>query len=180
MLYSLNIIVKKKETNDPTIKLTSVTVSGLKVKGTFNESSAADKSGTTNRWEPAFDPFVTLDYKYTNETGYGLNTENNYVLQSLVIPQTVKYQALSTDGKELNTGTPEVYIKISYTINGEIFNAYYNLAAAFGAKTANETIAFNEGWQNTLTITISPDVITFTADAAEWADGTPNGSATIE
>lgn len=80
----------------------------------------------------------------------------------------------------------EPYIEITYTINygegygTEEFHAFYNLAAAFNGKSCNENIstmnaadkvfAFNEGWQNTLNITINPDAIEFTADVAEWAD----------
>ena len=49
----------------------------------------------------------------------------------------------------------------------ETFVVYYNLANAFALNTGN--LAFNEGWQNTLNITIKPDVIQFCADVAEWS-----------
>lgn len=72
------------------------------------------------------------------------------------------------------------YFVITYTINDEEYTAYYNLAAAFGSGTTEDdpqttdidetsTIAFNEGWQNTLNIVINPDAIEFTADVADWA-----------
>ena len=72
------------------------------------------------------------------------------------------------------------YFVITYTINGDQFTAYYNLAGAFGATLeADNTattdvdeskIAFNEGWQNTLNIVINPDKIEFTADVAAWGE----------
>lgn len=78
------------------------------------------------------------------------------------------------------------YILINYTItpaNGvtEEFVAYYNLAAAFGKNlsTANQ-VAFNEGWMNTLNITIKPIAISFDADVYEWADNTPHGAQTVD
>ncbi len=69
------------------------------------------------------------------------------------------------------TTNSKPYFVITYTINDEVFTAYYNLAAAFGATGAanSDKIAFNEGWQNTLHIVINPDKIEFTADVAEWA-----------
>ena len=74
------------------------------------------------------------------------------------------------------------YLVLTYTIqqthdaNGdeiatpkapEEFTVYYNLANAFGLTTGN--LAFNEGWQNTLNITIKPDVINFCAKVSEWS-----------
>ena len=49
----------------------------------------------------------------------------------------------------------------------ETFVVYYNLANAFALNEGN--LPFNEGWQNTLNITIKPDVIEFCADVAEWS-----------
>ena len=74
----------------------------------------------------------------------------------------------------------EPYFTIKYSIDGEIFEASYNLAAAFmnmnnnmfegdGTTDLNAKFAFYEGWQNTLNITINPSTIQFTADVAEWA-----------
>ena len=74
------------------------------------------------------------------------------------------------------------YLVLTYTIqqthdaNGDdldplptaqTFVVYYNLANAFGLQSGN--LAFNEGWQNTLNITIKPDRIEFCANVAEWS-----------
>lgn len=79
----------------------------------------------------------------------------------------------------------EPYFTITYSIDGEVFTANYNLAAAFLNKTNDETktenevvsawegtFGFYEGWQNTLNIIINPSAIKFTADVAEWASNT--------
>lgn len=187
ILSRLNIIVKKGTgTAIPNITLNSIAVKGIKTAGSFNESKkAADETGTTERWTTTDD---TKDYTFNTE--FNLTTENNYMLQSLVIPQDVTYQKVKTDGTDLGQ-TPQAYIKIQYTINDEIFNAYYNLAAVFGATsttttdnsgvstTTNGTIAFNEGWQNTLTITIAPAEINFEGNVAAWVDN-KNEGITIE
>ena len=178
ILSRLNIIVKKGTgTAIPDITLKSVIVKGIKTTGSFDESKKNPSgNGTTERWTTIND---TKDYTF--DTEFDLTTDNNYVLQSLVIPQDVTYQKVKTDGTDLGQ-TPQAYIEIQYTINDEIFNAYYNLAAVFGATsttttdnsgvstTTNGTIAFNEGWQNTLTITIAPAQINFESNVAAWVD----------
>lgn len=167
ILSRLNIIVKKSQTA-PTITLNSVIVKGLNLKGSFNENEAeADGTGKINRWELANPAVTTSDYKYA--TNYALTSNNDYILQSLVIPQEVKYQSVKTDGSNLGT-SPEAYLEIVYTINEEIFKAYYNLAAVFGSSSAN--VPFNEGYQNTLTITIAPEAINFTSNVALWVNDT--------
>ena len=88
------------------------------------------------------------------------------------------------------------YIIIDYTITSKVagstteeFVAYYNLAAAFGKNLSTATgeapsqvnhVAFNEGWMNTLNITIEPVAISFDADVYEWAETTPSGNQTID
>ena len=78
----------------------------------------------------------------------------------------------------------EPYFTITYSINGEVFTANYNLVAAFknydndghladGTTAITETtFPFYEGWQNTLNIIIKPTAIQFTADVAQWSDNT--------
>ena len=78
----------------------------------------------------------------------------------------------------------EPYFTITYSINGEVFTANYNLVAAFknydndghladGTTAITETtFPFYEGWQNTLNIIIKPTAIQFTADVAKWSDNT--------
>ena len=84
--------------------------------------------------------------------------------------EKTKEEAIAAVG---NNSKP--YFKIVYTIQEgdktpEEFTAFYNLATAFkGTATEATTLKFNEGWQNTLNITIEPDEINFCADVYEWA-----------
>lgn len=57
----------------------------------------------------------------------------NFIYQGLVIPQTAKYAPCELDGSDLTTtGTEDApYLKIVYTVDGESFTAYYNLASIF-------------------------------------------------
>lgn len=162
ILSRLNIMVKK-DAAAPAIELDYVKVYGLKSTGTFDESEAAVTTGSIGRWD---NPALSGDVTYTSVVDHSVTVAGNYVLECLVIPQNVAYEEVKTDGSIVEA---QAYIEIAYTINGEQYKAYYNLAALFGA-TAGQTIAFYEGWQNTLTITLSPVAIAFEANNEVWSE----------
>lgn len=168
ILSRLNIIAKKATglTPDPTITLNSVKVYGINLKGSFDESDAvATTAGSIARWTPASTPVTSHQYAYTSDLA--LSTSGQYVIEGLVIPQEVAYTStLKSDGTGDKT---KPYMEVIYTINGEEFKAYYNLADVFNGNTA-DNIAFNEGWQNTLTITISPAGIAFEGNVSTWSE----------
>lgn len=194
ILSRLNINVKAETTvggdngtptYSPNIKLTALDVVGLMNKGTFTEkkitTSTVDgtdittitdfpdlASGTNLRWgQPTTDNTFTYTlgaYLGDEEDELQLTDELFATHKYLIIPQTVT--GTSTNANIASAPRGEAYLKIKYTVDEEAFEAYYSLATAFGV----ETLYFNEGWQNTLNITISPVAITFTADAAVWAD----------
>ena len=63
---------------------------------------------------------------------------------------------------------------VKYTMNygnntTETFTSYYNLAAAFGKTSASDKLPFNEGWMNTLHITLGPETIEFSGQVNEFA-----------
>lgn len=94
--------------------------------------------------------------------------------------------AALTDAEKTKTaasavsGTSEPYFVISYTIDGELFTSYHNLASAF-VTTGESTLNFYEGFQNTLNINIKPERIDFSANVAAWADGSVNpASSNVE
>lgn len=191
ILSKLNITVRKGANinNDLyVVKLTRFEVKDMQAKGDFSEKdpAVATKPGTNERWSTDNYTDAKVDYvaltnvnslkNAQNKPELAVTNSDQYIVESLVIPQDIDYKKVALDGKE--DGTIEAvttnskpYFVITYTINDEVFTAYYNLAAAFGAtEDANKNkISFNEGWQNTLHIVINPDKIEFTADVAEWA-----------
>lgn len=137
--------------------------------------------------------FYSVDeYNYT----YGTNvTAANY--------NDAEYCAQNNinKNKPAVAAASEPYIVINYTITPnttgattEEYVAYYNLAAAFGKNvnsvdnngttedTSDDTnhVAFNEGWMNTLNITIEPVAISFDAQVYEWAATSPEGAQTVQ
>ena len=164
ILSRLNITVRKDANlNGEDVELQSISVKGLVNIASFSEETEAVAAGTTERW-------TKTDNTYTL-TGNGLNpvtTNSMFVLQSLVIPQEVAYEDVDRDGSTVES---HPYIYLEYTIGGEPFNATYNLANAF-AKA--DKVAFNEGWQNTLNITINAEKIVFDAVVFNWEEGVTN------
>ena len=196
ILSRLNVTIALKAggdlaQNNAVVKVTSFSITGvnLKNKGSFNE--AADLSGdvlengTIKRWNP-----VTTDGTY-NLAGYdisstALTTSALYIAQYLIIPQAITSEVLDRANGMKDTDANEVgdqaaahpYFKLDYTINNEPYTSYYNLANAFG-KAADATLAFNEGWANTLNILIDADIITFDPQVYEWTNAN-NPNVTIE
>ncbi len=202
ILSRLNVTVKrgpsleKWATKNPTkaeyakVELTGLEVVKMLSKGSFAENAVSGtdlQQGTTGRWTTTTD-VINYTACTTNATDLTATPEV-YVLQSLVMPQTVKYEAINagTGKKGDGTDAAETYICVKFKIGTEDYTTYVNLAAAFGAKEDDSAttdideslIAFNEGWQNTLRIAIDASAITFTANAYNWADGA-DSSYTIE
>lgn len=182
ILSRLNILVKKgTNVASSKVSLTELKVYNMKNKGSFNEwpdglNATALQAGTIARWAtPTVDgTYLPAGIAVTSTAAdNGVTTTAQYVLETLIIPQNVAYQAIDVAG--YSTGTTALttndspYIYIKYTVDGEEFYGYYNLAKAFGL-TAAGNIAFNEGWQNNLTITINPNAIEFDAEVFNWED----------
>lgn len=168
ILSKLNINVKKSSTA-PTIQLNGITVSNLMAKATFDESKASNiTAGSYARWKN--DGSTKKEYSSKSVT---LSTDaSELVLEGFVIPQNAAYaDDINTNGSNLDANP---YIKINYTIGTENFVVYYNLADVFNGDTTTD-IPFNEGWQNTLTITISPDDIQFSGAVSTWSEGAGSG-----
>lgn len=173
ILSRLNITVATSLSN--TVKLVSLTVNGLASTGSFDESKVANPStGTYGRWGKEVSSIWTAGavdgtVNYSALTNQTVDATAKYVLEALVMPQAAAYEDVEIT--ETTFGAP--YLTINYTIDDEPFQASYNLAAAFKVTSGN-TLAFNEGWQNTLNITIGANAIKFIGTVAEWGDNSKN------
>ena len=183
ILSRFNIAISTSIT-DGTVTLTSLTVNGMKNKGSFDENlDAASTAGSTARWNNlAVDgTYAITAVKDASNNNVVVNAKKQFVYQGLVIPQTAAYESINLDGTSNETAP---YLNIQYTIttggsNIQSYSYYYNLADLFnGTGTAN--LSFNEGWQNNLYITIGAAAINFDAQVYEWATQTPGGSLGIE
>lgn len=183
-----------------TVKLISIDFYNIKNSGTFTEgAAAADGTAKMNRWSSQAKAQVSnadVVYSFNNASGVTLDATPIYFVESLVIPQSIEAEVIGYDGTVAATyytaadeaedashvegtektaahavsGTDKPYFVISYTINGELFTSYHNLATAFKT-TSESTLNFYEAYQNTLNINIKPEQIDFTADVAAWDNG---------
>lgn len=173
--------------------------------GNFNESTAIPNDKKIIRWtrDGTTTTSILTGIDNTNKVDVASPTAANetgdkaYIVESLIMPQSIAYERVALDGKNHDaisgvdaytavSGSSQPYFRISYSIDGDVFTQYYNLAAAFLGYTNNSqknsngdyinltdgdatTFPFYEGWQNTLNIIINPAAITFTADVATWS-----------
>ena len=173
ILSRLNITVKKDAIVDDKVNLVQIDVVDLKNIGSFDESAITGTlaDGITSRWIPTTN-YTTITYAKNQE----VTTSEQYAIQALVIPQEAEKTTNKIELDDSNiTDEKKPYIRIEYTITPtsgptETFVAYYNLAAAFTSLETPDDIAFNEGWQNTLNITIQPSKIEFAAKLASWGE----------
>ncbi len=177
ILSRLNITIKKEGISDQ-VNLVSLEVYNLNNHGNFNESTVENTStGTNARWTTS--KTTSISYRYTgNEV---VSETAQYAIQALVLPQDAEAEYVKLDGQNITLGSSKPFIKLVYTItsgsNIETFAVYYNLSKAFNDGASK--VAFYEGWQNSLNITIKPTAITFDANVATW-DINASNNPTIE
>ena len=176
ILSRLNIIVSKKSGMAEEVRSYEVSVKNIQKEGEFDEADAvADPAGSYARWTTK-----GADGMYQAKKDDGALVQEGverHVIQTLVIPQAVTSEEIALNGAGVTDANhPYLYVKYGVA-NGtdtggnptfEIFEKYYNLAQIFGV-TAGGTLPFNEGWENTLTLTIGPATIDFKANVATWA-----------
>lgn len=199
ILSRLNVTVKTSIAN---VTVTKIEVGNINSKGTFNENGtfsedvakltdAAIKAGTTQRWKlveaitddatSTTTPAPVISYINSTSKALTANADAIIAIEALVMPQTAGTETIDINATTF-TEKGEPYLYIEYKINSEEYKRAYNLADAFkGSATTATPVAFNEGWQNTLNLTIGGDKITFTGNVALWADGATNpGGTTIQ
>ena len=189
ILSRLNVIIKRGEKLDPNdvVTLKDFKVFNFYAGGDFSEATAAVATGTTGRWD---NYSGSVNYTALSEANVVVlsGTPKQYILQSLVVPQEIEYDVVKVDGTDIaNFSAPKAYFYVEYEISNsswtgnptENYKGYYNLAAAFGATVSDgnadngdeSKVAFNEGWQNNLTLKINPDKIEFdVTKVALWGD----------
>lgn len=137
-------------------------------------------------------PYIVIDYEiwtkdvaavnYTKETAYDYNIANNLYNEGFVT-EGQENGSGGTYTKETAYDQNEDFAKEGAAVAGTVktpaidaakidgYKYYYNLADVFNGN-ADTAVAFNEGWQNNLLITLAPTAINFDAEVFDWNDGT--------
>ena len=165
ILSRLNVAVKTSLDN---VIVKHIVVGNMASTGTFDESDATiTTASSTLRWTKTAG---TVDY--VNETDEALTKDAaaKIAIDALVMPQVAVREVLDLSATTFTDKKP--YLFVEYTVNGETNTRAYNLADVFNGDTDTD-INFNEGYQNTLNITIGANAIEFSTQVAEWAATTP-------
>jgi hypothetical protein len=164
----LNILVKL---DDEVTTAQNVAIQKIKVHNLGNKAYYTNVEGVgVSGWklgeaDADYVPSIT-----EVEGGYSLNNatanfNKHYVLEQLIIPQTLaKY--VGEEVNSLNEYT-QACVYVEYTIGDETFKSFTPLANIFSNA---ETYNFEGGKQYTINITVGPKPIYFTAEVAPWAD----------
>jgi len=94
-----------------------------------------------------------------------------YLKISYELYSGTKYEQSEIDGAQENDdayGKTTDDFKTSTLALVDSYTYAYNLADLFNGTSSSDNVAFNEGWMNTLKITIEPVAINFDADVYEW------------
>lgn len=151
------------------IEIQSITVGNMNSTGSFNENATlltgeTLATGTYSRWN-VDDAVIS----YTAGVKKLTASEKLIAIEALVMPQLAAVENVALNVVDFSS-VDEPYLYVEYTLNGEEYKRAYNLADTFN-ETGDDDLAFNEGWQYTLNLSIGAEAITFTADVAKWADG---------
>lgn len=143
----------------PAILYTAATAAAhnAELTGHFSENEVLDAEKLA-LYNAAVDPDLELDAVLTEAQANAYNA----TLQDAVSEGDVQTAAVMV------SGTSAPYFVIQYTIDGELFTSYHNLANSFKAESTDTHFDFLEGYQNTLNINIKPETIQFSADVADW------------
>ena len=155
ILSKLNVTFAKADVlNDATVTVTSVEITGLKEKGSYNESDYVNDEFTkTSGW-------TTIDvtpstYKLAYSGSQALNNSAGsalYFIESLVMPQTI--------------ADDQVTLKAKYTIQTGGYSENYTYQLDLYDVEALRK--YFDGYNYTLKFTIQPDVIKFDAEVTVW------------
>lgn len=171
---------------DGTVTLKSLTVNGIANTGSFDESEAtAVQAGSTARWTASGSTTLTA-VKGEGDAEVVVNKDKQFVYQGLVIPQVAEAATIALNGTDADASA-KPYLNIQYSITtgegatakSQDYSYFYNLADLFNGE-GSSNLAFNEGWQNNLYITIGAAAINFDAKVYEWATQNPGGNLVVQ
>ena len=185
ILSRLNIRVARPQELTRNMIIYEVGVKNILVQGDFDESKAdAIQNGSHARWTTKGTADHTTYVANYGDAGLTVaKGADRNVMQALIVPQSVSWESVAINGSTTSSlQAPYLYVKYGLengNVEGgiEIFEQYHNLATAFGITEGN-VLPFNEGWENTLTITVNSTAIGFTSKVSSWS--TYSGTHTLQ
>ena len=164
--FNVRIKLDDEVTTAQDVKVQTIKIHNLAEKGYYTNAATApadavDGWSTCGKSE-SYIPSVTTAYSLNAAQNY----HNHYVLEQLIIPQTIDRPASYT-GPSIDK-FDEACIYVEYTIGSELFKSYTSLTSIFATTAA--TYTFKAGNQYTINITVGPKPIYFTTSVSAWAE----------
>ena len=165
ILTKLNVKVTKQDTytGASDLVINEIKIANLKKTGYFAYTTNMTTCGWTS--DGTYNLVNTGDYLLATKTTNPVYS-GYYWFQTLIFPQTLTCKA--TGAKASATDLTDRYLYVKYTIGAEVFEAYYDLANAFGMTAADQTYVFAQGSEYTLNIKVGPEPIIFDATVTPW------------
>ena len=162
--FNVRIKLDDEVTTAQDVSVKKIEIHNLAEEGYYTNAAGVGVSGwLTNGKSSTYVPAVNTAYSLNNKTQ---NFHNHYVLEQLIIPQTIDRPASYT-GPSIDK-FDEACIYVEYTIGSELFKSYTSLASIFATTAA--TYTFKAGNQYTINITVGPKPIYFTTSVSAWAE----------
>ncbi len=176
--FNIKILLNTNVTTTQTVTVNEVSIKNI--KGTSYYTSAEDVASPNNGYLSGWATPVTNVAYLANGVGsatdgYQINGDLNtsdsefdnysgyYIMERLMIPQTIAKTTPASQRAEFTA--PCIYVK--YTIGSEEYTGHWGLANLFDT-TSNTELNILGGNEYTLTITVGPEPIYFTAAVTPW------------
>ena len=164
--FNIRLLLDESITTHQDVSVQKVKVHNLSCSAYYTNDTNVE--GTVSGWTVVGNPAgytLIADNVYSLNDKKNTNYHNHYVLEQLIIPQTIaKYT-----GDDLSSLKPYsvACVYVEYTIGTEVFKSFTPLSNIFSQAA---TYNFEGGKQYTLNITIGPKPIEFTAEVTKWSD----------
>ncbi len=171
ILAKLNVKIKKSDsyTGKQILKINKLTISKLDKQGYFVYTTNMTTKGWTSG-DKARTIEISEAYPLANDNA---NYDGYYWIETLMFPQVVTCKSISAQKNA--TGLEDAYLYIEYQIGDEVYKAWYDFAHIWNnALAVNDTYEFKQGNEYTLTLTVGPEPIQFTATVNTWTPNTKN------
>lgn len=167
---NIRILLADEVVTAQNVAIQKIQVHNLANKAYYTNDNAVGVSGwTLGEADANYVPSIT-----EVQDGYSLNDattnfDGYYVLEQLIIPQTLE-KYVGEEVNSLNEYT-QACVYVEYTIGAETFKSFTPLANIFIGNGNATNYTFLGGNQYTLNIIVGPKPIEFTAEVTPWAEG---------
>lgn len=173
--FNIKLALSDAVTTDQKVIVKEVSIKHI-MDGSYYDSDKESATGYLTGWKSP-ETEITYSVKGVNgaETGYQMNGEtagtdnfdNYFVMERLMIPQTIQKNTEKNDQLEDMT---QACVFVEYTIGDQTYKGHYALANLFLSTNEGTSYDFKGGNEYILTINVGPLPIYFTTQVSPWQE----------